>query len=465
MMNFQDADQINGIAQKILSLAKENGADEAAVQLDGSTEGLARFSRNQIIQNIEQNNVRATLAVAMGKHEASCTTNCLSDEGLKSLVKDAVDLAKIYPENPEHQFCIKPFDIPESACFDEETAHFSQHDKAAIVRDICRKVSEKDLIAYGTFTTGQSFTAIANTNGVFAHHPATKSQYTITVRTPTHDGSSREARSHHKLSAVDILDLTEQTMEKARLSVDPIEIEPGDYQVILSPTAALNYLMMFFWTLDARMAEEKRSSLVSHFSGKNLFEDRLFSPEISIYSRVNHPDHPMKPFGQTISMEGFAGQGLAASLFSTGLPVTAFPIVESGYLRNLFYSRFWAEKKAVKPVAFPSLIEFSGSDQTLDDLVRNTEKALLINSFWYIRFVDPNDLLLTGLTRDGAFLVENGEIVKPIKNLRFNESPLVSLGNIRKTGLPERRQAWYTTTLIPPMVIDNFTFSARTDAI
>jgi hypothetical protein len=119
---------------------------------------------------------------------------------------------------------------------------------------------------------------------------------------------------------------------------------------------------------------------------------------------------------------------------------------------------------AVTPFVL-ALIEFEGSDEGLDDLIAETENGLLINSFWYIRFVDPNHLLLTGLTRDGIFKIENGVVKEPVKNLRFNESPLVSMGNIREIGKPERRRAWFTTALVPPMIVDNFTFSVGTDAV
>ncbi|MBN1356831.1 TldD/PmbA family protein [bacterium] len=464
-MNYRDSDEIRDWADKILRQAREKGADEAAVQVRGSSEGLARFSRNQIIQNMERDNLSATLAVAIGKREATVTSNVMSEDGISALAGQAAELARLYPENPEHTPCVHPSEIESRDCWDEETSRLTQHEKARIIQEICRKVASENLLAFGTFSTGRFFSATANTNGVFEHHPFTRSQFTITVRTPSHNGSSREDRSHHKLSAIDCMDLTGKTMENARRSANPIDIEPGDYTVILSPTAAFNYLMMFFWTLDARMVEENRSSLTHHFAGRDLFGERLFSPEISVRSRANHPEHPMQPFGQTFSMEGMAGQGSAASLFSAGLPVTDFDIVGNGYLRNLFYTRFWAERKGVEPVAFPVLYEFSGSGKTVEELIRSTRRGLYINSFWYIRFVDANHLLLTGLTRDGVFLVEDGAITHPVKNLRFNESPLVSLGNVRDTGIPERRQGWLSTVLIPPMVIDAFTFSAQTEAI
>jgi predicted Zn-dependent protease len=213
------------------------------------------------------------------------------------------------------------------------------------------------------------------------------------------------------------------------------------------------------------MIDEKRNCLTHHFKTDKPIGQKLFSDLLTIRSRLNHPEIPAVSYGSAISMEGPSGQSHATSVFSEGLPVEEFDIVRNGVLQNVFYPLYWANLNHRRPLAFPTLIEFEGSGQSLDQIIGKTQKGLLINSFWYIRFVDPTNLLLTGLTRDGVFLIEDGKLAGPVKNLRFNESPLVSLGSIEETGICERRDTWGSSLLIPPMKIANFTFSVETDAI
>ncbi len=465
MIDFLNIDEVENLSTKIVRAALESGADEASVVISGERTGLSRFSKNQIIQNVEKERLSATLAVSIGRHEAAVSSDILSDAGIKKLAGDCIELAGMYPENPEHVSCIGPQKYEVMNCFDRETAEFSPEQKAQLIDSVCVQVERENLLAYGTFTTGYRVEAVANSNGLFAFHPESRAQFSLTVRTENQKGSCREARSHHRLGAIDIPALTQTTMATAARSDNPRTVDPGDYTVILSPTAATNYLMFFFLTLDARKVDQGRSALVSHFGNPDPVNRRLFHPDVSIRSKLDPARNPRQHFGRVFSMEGFAGQGMASTIFSTGLPVQAFPIVEKGVLKNLVYPYYWAKKKNRNPVAFPSLIEFSGTEKTQEDLIKNTERGLLINSLWYIRMVDSNDLLLTGLTRDGVFLIEDGEVVCPVKNLRFNESPLISLGNIQEIGRTERRQAWFTTVLMPTLKIADFTFSVQTDAV
>ncbi|MBN1550893.1 TldD/PmbA family protein [bacterium] len=464
-MNYLDENQIRQLTDSFLSAAKQAGADDAAVNVLAYRNESARFSRNQIIQNVEQRQNNVTLAVAVGKHQASVSTDIISRESIQQNAKKAVEIAKMFPENPEYMPPSKPSEFPRINAFDERTDQVSQQEKAGIIREICRNVAKEDLLAFGTLVTGHTIHAAANTNGLFAMFPKTKAELTLTVRTQDGKGSSREIQDHYLFDALDIDKTIQNTIQKAVRSKTAKEIPPGDYRVILSPTAAMNYFMLLFWTLDARRIEEKRSALNSHFKIDQITDSQLFSSNITIHSRVNHPDHPESPFSIALSMDGYAGQGQAATVFSDGLPVGNYPIIENGCVRKLFYTAYWAYHKGIDITGFPTLIEFQGSNRSIEELIADQERALFVNSFWYIRFVDPNHLLLTGLTRDGVFLVEDGAITTPVKNLRFNESPLVSLQNVISLGRPERRSAWFNTVLIPPFVIDNFSFSVDTDAV
>ena len=164
---------------------------------------------------------------------------------------------------------------------------------------------------------------------------------------------------------------------------------------------------------------------------------------MNIYSDPNHPDIPSAPWS------------------GDGLPMERTNWVENGVVKNMYYSRYWAEKQGVQPVPRPRGMIFEGGNESLLDMIRNTERGVLVTRFWYIRSVDPQTLLYTGLTRDGTFYIENGQIKFPVKNFRFNESPIIMLNNIEAMGKPERTNG----NMVPPMKIRDFTFTSLSDAV
>ncbi len=459
--------EFQAVADSIIRSARKNGADHAAVEIESKVDALARFSRNQIIQNIEKNLSSVIVALSVNEREIAVTLDNIpsSPQEIDTITREAVDIAAEFARNPEHVPPIQPQTYETVNCVDEETLHFSHEQKAQKIQQICKAVADRDLLSYGTFRTTESYNMIANSNGLFTDHPETNADFTLTVRTKDGTGSCREVRSNHSVNRLEIDDCVEKTIEWTEHSRNPREITPQDYTVVLSPTAALNYLMFAFWAFDARKVDENRSPLVHLFNENDPIGKQHFSPLIGVRSVAAHPEHPERQYTQALSMDGMMGQGLTTTMFSKGLPVKTFPLIEKGVVRSLFHSYYWARHKNKEPFGFPTLLEFDGSDKSLDDLVAGTENGLLINSFWYIRFVDNTTLLLTGLTRDGAFKIEDGKIAYPVKNLRFNESPLLSMANVSEIGRPERQKSWGNTVLIPPMKIENFTFSSDTDAI
>jgi predicted Zn-dependent protease len=456
--------QASDIVERTLTKCKRYGADEAAVSVNGGCSGLTRFALNRIIQNVESNKHTLTIAVSVDNREAGVTTSVMDDNAIDQAVQDVIKSAKMYPENPEHVSPVKPVSLPDSDCYDPNTADFPQIDKAQTIKRICSKTETSNLMAYGILKTGWKYEAYGNSNGHFCWHPESIADFSLTARTTKGDGSCRENRTYNRFEKIDFDALIDKCCSWAILSQTAEYIDPGDYTVILTPTAAMNYLMWAFFTMDARKVAEGRSALSNYFKLENPLNQKLFSSNINVFSRLQHPEYPAAPFGSAFEMD-YGAQGLASGLFSRGLPVEDYPIIQNGVQKHLFSSLYWARKNNVEPRAFPTMMEFSGTDQSLEQIIAASEKALLINSFWYIRFVDPNQLLLTGLTRDGVFMVENGKISRPVKNLRFNESPLLSLENVQCVGKPEARRSWFFELLIPPMVVENFSFTTETDAI
>ena len=203
----------------------------------------------------------------------------------------------------------------------------------------------------------------------------------------------------------------------------------------MEPAAVAELLSYMFYSMDAKAAHEGRSA----FTGKE--GTRIGTDAVHIYSQPQHPQCPAHPF------------------FSNGLPTTNIDWIENGVLKNLVYDRYWAQHTEHAYTGSPTNFIMGGADTSLEDLIASVDKGILITRFWYIRFVDPMKLLLTGMTRDGLFWIENGEIQYGIKNLRFNESPLNVIANIEMLGKPMRVHSYMC---VPPLQVKDFTFTSGT---
>jgi predicted Zn-dependent protease len=237
-------------------------------------------------------------------------------------------------------------------------------------------------------------------------------------------------------------------MRKASASAEAQALEPGKYTVILEPAAAaglISFMMNFF---DARSADEGRSFL-SKAGGGNKTGEQVFGPEVNFYTDPSYPDAAVYPWD------------------GDGLPRSRMPIVENGKISNLEYSRYWAQKQGKTALAGTGNLIMTGGDKSTADLIRTTQRGILVTRTWYIRMVDPQTVLLTGLTRDGTFYIEDGQIKHPIKNFRFNESPVIMLNNVEELGRPVRVKSdeGDTTMVLPPMKLRDFTFTSLSDAV
>jgi predicted Zn-dependent protease len=287
-----------------------------------------------------------------------------------------------------------------------------------------------------------------NSKGLFAYYPSTSVDFSLTVRTPDGTGSGYVTKGYNDVSKLDTAAATKIAIEKARTSINAKAIEPGKYTVILEPTAAAVLLENLFFYLDARSADEGRSFL-SKSGGKTKLGDKLVDERVTIYSDPQHVELPTSPWA------------------NDGRKQEKTNWIEKGVLKNMTYSRFWAQKKGVKAVPAPDGMIMEGGTASLEELIKSTTKGILVTRLWYIRPVDPQTLLLTGLTRDGTFYIENGKIAYPVKNFRFNESPVIMLNNLETLGKPERTVSVESSQhyILPPMKIRDFTFTSLSDAV
>jgi predicted Zn-dependent protease len=281
-----------------------------------------------------------------------------------------------------------------------------------------------------------------NSKGLFAYNKDTNIDFTVTMRTNDGTGSGWVTRDFNDVSKFNAAEASKIAIEKSLMSREAKAIEPGKYTVILEPAAASDLLRNMVRSFNARSADEGRS-FMSAADGGNKIGQKI------VDERVNFWSDPLNPEVPTATWNG-AGQPLKKTTW-----------IENGVVKNLAYDRFWAEQKGVDPVPFPSNGIMAGGDASLEDLIKSTKKGILVTRLWYIRSVDPQTLLYTGLTRDGTFYIENGKIKHPVKNFRFNESPIIMLNNLETLG----QQVRVDGNLIPYMKIRDFTFTSLSDAV
>lgn len=443
-MSIMTEAEAKTILDKVIALST---ADECTAQLDGSIEGNIRFALNNVSTSGVITNTDLGVQVAFGKRVGSASINEFSDDALARVVKRAEDLAKLAPENPEFMPAVGPQTYQATNTFSAPTAAITPENRAEIARASIEPCKGQNLIAAGFLADSQSFTAWANSKGAFGYQRSTDMDYTCTVRTADGRGSGWVGRNLQDASRFNVDNEIQIAMRKASASADAQALEPGKYTVILEPAAAAGLLSVMFGFFDARSADEGRSFL-SKAGGGNKIGEQVFDPRVNVYSDPTFAESPALPWD------------------GDGLPRSRVNIVENGVVRSLRYSRYWADKQGVPQQASPGNVIMEGGTKSTSELVRETERGVLVTRTWYIRMVDPQTVLLTGLTRDGTFYIENGELKYPLKNFRFNESPVIMLNNIDELGRSVRVKADEGgTMMIPPMRLRDFTFTSLSDAV
>jgi predicted Zn-dependent protease len=438
-------EQAKAILDKAIKLSK---ADQCTATLSGSSGGNIRYALNSVSTSGYVSDADLAIEVAFGKRVGTATINSFDDASIEKVVRRAEELAQLAPENPEFMPAIEKQVYKPSGTFIEKTAAVTPEYRAQVAADCIEPCRKDKLVAAGFFTDSQNFSAIANSKGNFGYQKSTGVDFTCTVRTDDGHGSGWVARNLGDVSKFDVKSDIKTAIQKAKGSVDAKALEPGKYTVIMEPAATAGLISFMMIGFDARQSDEGRSFL-SKKGGGNKVGEKLFDERVTIYA---------DPWDASAAVVPWDNDGLARE---------RTPIITKGVVDYLQYSRFWAQKQGKKAVGQPGNLIMVGGDKSTMDLVKETKKGVLVTRTWYIRMVDPQTVLLTGLTRDGTFYIENGEIKYPIKNFRFNESPAIMLNNIEELGKPVRvgDDESPFTMMIPPMKVRDFTFSSLSDAV
>jgi len=445
-MPILSQDEAKALLTKVLSYSK---ADACEVNLGGSDGGNIRYARNAASTSGGVSQSSLVVQSSFGKKVGVATINEFDDASLEKVVRRAEELAQLAPENPEFVPNLGPqqYDEP-SKTFEPSTAAIDPKFRADAVATSLQIAKDNKLIAAGFFENSAGYSAMMNSAGLFAYNTSTNVNFNVTLRTEDGKGSGYATKGYTDVSKLDVGAATRIAAQKAAGSSTAKAIEPGKYTVILEPAAGAVLLENLIFSLDARSADEGRSFLSKAGGGTKLGE-KMVDERVTIYSDPHNPELPTSVWN------------------GDGRPQKKINWINKGVVENLYYSRYWAQKQNKTPIPGPDSFIMAGGDASLEDLIKGTDKGILVTKLWYIRPVDPQTLLFTGLTRDGTFYIENGQVKFPIKNFRFNESPIIMLNNLDALGKPERTVSTESNNsmLIPPMRIRDFTFSSLSDAV
>jgi predicted Zn-dependent protease len=439
-------EQAQAVIERVVKMSKAEGIQ---VNIGGGYTANIRFADNRISTAGGVSTANVNVQSSFGAKHAVVSTNDLTDEGLERAVRQSEALAKLAPDDPEAMPLLGPQQYETVKGYFESTGNLGPEGRAEAARlaiDPCKAAG--DLKAAGFLLTGIGAGAVGNNKGLFAYQSGTSANYTLTVRTTDGTGSGWAGADHPDWSQLDVKAVAQRAIEKARLSRNPVAIEPGRYTVILEPQAVGDLVQLLAFALDARSADEGRSPFSKQGGGTKIGE-KIVDERVTLFSDPADP--------QLLS-NTFDGQGL---------PARRQVWIEKGVLKKLTYSRFWAQKKNQQPDAGTNAAKLSGGTESADDLIKSTPRGVLVTRLWYLRGVDPRTVLYTGLTRDGTFLIEDGKITKAIKNMRFNESPLFMLNNLEGIGQAIRVAGTESggDIVMPTLKVRDFNFTSLSDAV
>lgn len=436
------------IFERVQHAARSRGVNDVEVTIRSHSAALTRFANNTIHQNVAESVVDLEVRPVIGQRTARAGTNRLQDSAIGPLVEQAIALTKSTEADPDLPPLAEPVPITPVNHYFDATAQFTPGGRAAKVVEAIETVREAGQTAAGIYSTGQFTEAVVNSNGVFAFHTQTMATFSITAMA---DGSSGWAKaSSPDVTRVDTLALARQAAAKASKSQQPREVAPGRYTVILEPSAVLDLIGSVFSDFSATAIEDRRGFLTERLGVQ------LFGNNISIRDDVFHPLQDGAPFD---------GEGVAKSRLA---------LVKSGIPTEIAFSRRAALRAHVTPTGHgfplpndlgeaPMSIVMDGGETSIDEMIASTERGLLVTRVWYIREVDPYEKIMTGMTRDGTFLVENGEVVCGLKNFRFNQSVIDFLKNVESMSPSVRASGEESIDMVvPAMKVHNFHFTEVT---
>ena len=445
-------EQAKTLIDRVLSMSK---AEETFVVLNGGDRGSLRFARNTATTSGASSGYNLAVTASFGKKSGTTTTAEFDDASLRQAIANAEEIARLSPDNPEAMPVLGPQTYGTGKAYFDDVANVTPDWRASAAGTAIELSKQRGVVSAGFVDTSTSVLAIGSSKGLLGYDRRTAADYNLTARTADGAGSGWASKSFNELRLLDPARLAAAAIDKAVGSKGAAAIEPGKYTVVLEPAALADLVAFMVFGADARQADEGRN-FFSKKGGGNRIGEQVLGDKVTIYS---DPVHPLAP---TLVFDG------------GGLPLKRTSWVQNGVWKDLNYSRFWAQKQNREPTGGPANLIMEGGNATMADLIAGTERGVLVTRFWYIRPLDPQTLLYTGLTRDGLFLIEKGKVTRPVRNMRWNESPIMALNNIDAMTAPERTvsgegfggsDGFSFGMVCPAARIREFTFSSTSDAV
>jgi len=455
----------NHAAEVFEKIRKYSAADEVEALIYSGHSALTRFANNTIHQNVAEENTSISVRTVFGQRTARATTNKVDDESLKRVVEASESLARVQQPDPD----LLPMPAAGGSTASTkavpsrhfaETAAITPGLRADAVRKIVGIAERHKLTAAGIFSSAESAEGIFNSCGLSDWHTHTSSEISVTMLAG--DSSGWQKSNSPNVANLDAVALAEIAAKKALDSAHPKEIPAGKYTVILEPAAVLDMAGFMFWDFGGMAILDQRSFL------NNRVGTRVFGGNINIWDDFAHPLQ---------SGSIFDGEGMRRHRLQ---------LVENGVVKRLVYARETAEKMKqseyrdkVGPIeatghgfALPNemgeaplhiVFEAPGNPKSVPQMIAGTERGVLVTRLWYIREVDPYEKILTGMTRDGTFYVENGQIQYGVRNFRFNESLIHMFSSVEEMGVPVRASGEESFDMVvPPIKVREFNFTEVT---
>jgi predicted Zn-dependent protease len=404
---------LKNLADRALSMSQ---AEQTEVLIFAPHSALTRFANNYIHQNVEQQDIDLRVRAVVGKKIGVASSNDLSDEGLRAVVDKALMLARHQRVNPDFQSLPGPKPIQHVDAYVERTARTGPEERAAVVAQICDASSRAGLTAAGAFRIAVAEVAVANSLGVFAYHLDTMADINTVVMGET--GSGHAERVSIDVGDIDGEEVAREAVDKALRNVKQIEATPGEYDVIFQEYAVADIIDFFaYLSFGAQAYQEKRSFMAGRLG------EQVMGENISIWDDGLAADTAPNPFD------------------FEGVPRQRVDFVENGVARDVVWDSYTAGKEGRESTGHalpaggtfgpvPSNMYLAAGDATLDEMVASTKRGIWVSRFWYTRPVHPLNVVVTGMTRDGTFLIEDGKVTSPVRNLRFTQSYLEAMNNV-----------------------------------
>jgi len=420
---------------------------DVRVTVTSSRVGYTRFALGMPTQAGDIDRLLVEVTAADGNRHATVSGTQDGDAALADLVRQAEQLAAVAPADPEWMPPLAAREPSTATRVDPSIGALTAADRASRVESAIAAARSLRLEPAGYLEHRDEAIVQGHKAGLFTYERATEVVMSTSSRTPDGTGSSKAAVVSHVLKELDSEALAREAGGWALQSRAPAELPPGRYTVILTPNAVAELMLFFVGALSHRSAVEGRSAF-SAPGGKTRLGEVLFDKRITIWSDPDDARHPARKFT------------------SEGVVHPRVTWVNEGRLEALVADRFWSNRAGVELRPPPSSLHMQGGTADLDALIAEVDRGVLVTSFWYNRMLNPESIVVTGLTRDGTFLVEKGKITRSVKNFRYNDSPLTLLKNVVALGQPRRAGfmpggVW----VLPPMVVRDFNFESRSDAV